>query len=148
MHLIKIIDGLYTRGKLRTGTQPSELETLGIGRVISLIPPGEPSLVGWKGYSHHPMSDGATVDQGKLDRAVGVVLKAIGTGIPVLVMCRAGRNRTGLVVCTALNRRCGWNGAFCLEYFRARRPRGVANPAFERYILGLPMATTTKKPRE
>lgn len=138
MHLITILPNLVTRGKLGRATRPADLEALGILRATSLIPPGEPNLVGWEGYAHWPMSDGSRVNLELLEDAVEWVLEGLRRKRRTLVMCRAGRNRTGLVVATVLHRWLGVSGAEALAMFRARRPRGVANPAFEEYLLGLP----------
>jgi hypothetical protein len=142
LHLTKIIPNLYTRGKLRTGTPLSTIEEAGLKCVVSLIDPGEPTLVGWPGYVHWPMSDGSLVDEERLTGIVDVIVENLRWKKATLVMCRAGRNRTGLVVCAVLRERLGISGREALDLFRERRPRGVANPTFEKYLLSLP----TKNP--
>ena len=137
MHMIQILPNLYTRGCLPKGTTPEQLQSLGIRHVVSLFPPGEPSLVGWDGYTHASMSDGAKVDTALLEQVVDSVISNLRRKRATLVMCRAGRNRTGLVVSVVLSRWLNFSGEKALAMFRSKRPRGVANPAFERYLLGL-----------
>ena len=137
MHMIQILPNLFTRGCLSEGATPEQLESLGIRHVVSLFPPGEPSLVGWDGYTHASMSDGKEVNVALLEQVVEGILLNLRRKRPTLVMCRAGRNRTGLVVSVVLSRWLKIPGEEALDLFRSKRPRAVANPAFERYLLGL-----------
>jgi protein-tyrosine phosphatase len=105
---------------------------------VSLTAAGEPSLEGWGGYLHAPMSDGAKVDEPLLRKVADFVTADVLAGEPTLVMCRAGRNRTGLVVCRSLVDVLGVSGEEALRIFREKRPRGVANAAFERYLVSVP----------
>lgn len=136
MRVTKIIDGLYTRGKLGKRTLEDVLQ-LGVGCAVSLIPPGEPALEGWPGYIHWPLSDGNHVVRSRLNWVVRVIIGKLREGTPVLVMCRAGRNRTGLVVSAVLVECLGIPGREALRLFREKRPRGVDNRAFEEYLVGL-----------
>lgn len=138
MRCIEILPNLWTRGKLAKETTLEDIQELGIHAVVSLIPPGEPALVGWEGYTHWPMSDGSVVDVRSLEKIRDVVLDNLKDDRRTLVMCRAGRNRTGLVVASVLRIWLKLSGAEALQMFREKRPRGVANPAFENYLLSLP----------
>lgn len=137
MRTIEIVPNLITRGKLGSSETVATVKAQGIRRVFSLFPPGEPAMVGWYGYYHRSLSDGAKVDGERIMRIAQLVAEGVLEGDKTLVMCRAGRNRTGLVVCTALHLMLGISGKEALRLFREKRPRGVANPAFEKFLLTL-----------
>jgi len=139
MKVIEIIPNLVTRGRLGSHVTAGDVEGVGIKRVFSLYAGGEPCLKDppWSGYTHAPMSDGAVVDREFVMRLAEDVAKGVRAKKKTLVMCRAGRNRTGLIVCTALHILRGMTGEEALMLFRSRRPRGVANPAFEAFLLTL-----------
>ncbi len=118
------------------------LEMLGFHRVLTLSRPAELTGVPLRvRYKHLPMADGKVVDVELTREAVDFVVDGMRLRQRVLVMCNAGRNRTGLVVALALRRHFShggllrFDGRQALEYLRARRPQAVANPAFERYII-------------
>lgn len=138
LKLVEILPGkLYTRGQLPDWAGPSDLASVGVTLALSLTARGEPGLAGWGGYLHLPMSDGADQQEDLAGAASRRVVNEIVRGGEALVMCHAGRNRTGLVVCLALRRLLKVSGSEALDFFRARRPMGVANQAFETYLRSL-----------
>lgn len=137
MKVVEVLPNLHTRGKLNTSTTVVQVSRL-YRSVVSLTAPGEPALLNWSGYLHCPMSDGATIEFDAVNCAVNRVVDSLMRNRRTLVMCRAGRNRTGLVVCLALTRFKGWSGNEALDWFRKVRPRAVANPTFEAYIRKIP----------
>lgn len=134
--MIEVIPGLYTRGKLSNSTTPKDLYNLGIRHVVSLTSQGEPALRHWSGYVHLQLSDGKKIETEKLD-IVDQIVNWVQSREPTLVMCHAGRNRTGLIVCLVLQKLLKISGKESLILFRERRPRGVANTTFEKYLMSL-----------
>lgn len=113
------------------------LEFLGIRCVLSLHPQGEPLRGQYRiEYHHVPISDGKVLDP-RLPALTELIVSRVRADVPVLVTCRAGRNRSGLLVALAVRQLLDVTGVEALEYLRAKRPSAVANPAFEAYLLGL-----------
>ena len=138
-----MIPGLYTRGRLSPAwdreRRRCELEGAGINVVVSLTRAGEPDIDGSRfRYLHRPMPDGATFDRSIVLELAAVLAGMIRTGDRVLVMCRAGRNRAGLVAAATVRAVTGLSGAESLELVRHVRPRAVANPDFEGWLESLP----------
>ena len=52
------------------------------------------------------------------------------TGRRVLITCRMGLNRSGLITALTLHRLTGWSGAACVNVVRARRPGALFNESF------------------
>lgn len=133
MKLIKITNHVFTRGR-PTVKQIPELEEFGIDVIVNLLPGFDEMMVKWpRLYVHAPMADGKYVDKPSVDLAVDTIIREVDDKKKVLVHCRAGRNRTGLVVCSYLVRR-GMDPDSAIEHFRDVRPNGLANPAFEEYV--------------
>ncbi len=158
--------GIWTRGRLNRKAYPhhtlNELEDRGITLVVSLTPEGEPILEGHQPgtryagieYLHAPMRDVNDRDmtEEELEWALSAsqrVAEHITAGLgDALVMCRAGRNRTGLVTSLALMRlETGWAGWEALDHFRTFRRGGCMIKAdgsspvphkFETYLNSLP----------
>jgi protein-tyrosine phosphatase len=60
----------------------------------------------------------------------------------VVVACREGKNRSGLVAALALRRAYGWTGEQARDFVRKRRPGAIYNWHFEQLLLG-PLSVTT-----
>lgn len=78
-----------------------------------------------------------------LDATVAVgtaadVAMAVKTGGVVLVTCRLGLNRSGLVSALAARLILRCSGAEALALVRARRPGALSNPGFVAYLASLP----------
>lgn len=131
-HLTEVVPGLYIRGALSPNVSVDDLSSLGIDRVYALHGPGQPSLVGWTGYRHRPMSDGKRIP-GNVHDVVGEVVTDLVTGFGVLVLCLEGRNRSGLVVGLAL-RAMGFSGNDAVRMLLDKRPRALYNETFRTYI--------------
>ena len=65
----------------------------------------------------------------------------LGAGERILLHCRGGRGRTGVVACV-LAVECGAEPAEALRRARAARPRAVETSEQERYVLALRESTT------
>lgn len=139
MKAIEVIDGLWIRGGLNNnvGTRETvrQLKELGVRAVLSVHPRGEPMLDDQDDihYKHSPFSDGKKLPVNKDELVEWVCSHGPG----VLVTCRAGRNRSGLIVALSLMSILRVDGKTALELLRSKRPGAVANPAFEAYIEGL-----------
>lgn len=131
--LIDVTSHVKTRGR-PTVKQMPELLDAGIDVIVNLLPGIDEMMVKWpKLYVHVPMPDGKFVHEGQVNFAVSSIISEVDDHKNVLVHCRAGRNRTGLVVCSYLVAR-GMSPDEAIEHFRRVRPNGLANPAFEEYI--------------
>lgn len=75
--------------------------------------------------------DGLTRDQvsGAITTARAVA-KAVQEGGNVLVTCRMGQNRSGLVSAIAIHMLTGKPGAECVQIVQNGRPKALRNPAF------------------
>lgn len=62
------------------------------------------------------------------------VANALATGGKVLVTCREGRNRSGLVSALAIHMLTGKPGTSCVRDVHMHRPRSLMNPAFVRML--------------
>ena len=139
MKAIEVLDGLWIRGRLNSAltTQQAvaELKELGITSVLSVHPQGDTMLLGQNeiDYKHVPLSDGKKIPDVIEELADWVYERVPST----LVMCRAGRNRSGLIVALTIMRIKKVSGPVALDVLRNKRPRAIANPAFEKYLLGL-----------
>jgi len=69
-------------------------------------------------------------DLARAARAARIVARRVHEGKRVLVTCRQGRNRSGLVVATALHLLTGAPGALAADHVKARRDRALTNDAF------------------
>lgn len=157
--------GLWTRGSLigtveRHGASAvaDELKRRGITLVISLTRIGEPWLTRRDvldlQYLHEPMVDTndkepRACDLANAHAAARIAAQHIAAGHgDVLVMCRAGRNRTGLVTALTLARlESGWSGLDALYHARTFRPgmcmvkadgSSITDHGFEVYLHGIP----------
>lgn len=131
--LIEVTPHVFTRGRPAVKQIP-ELIDSGIDVIVNLLPGFDEMMVKWpRLYVHSPMPDGKYVVQSAVDLAVDTITREVDDKKKVLVHCRAGRNRTGLVVCSYLVRR-GMTPDSAIEHFRDVRPNGLANPAFEEYV--------------
>lgn len=146
MKLYEQLPGLlYSRGKLKD----SHVEDLLAGRyaVIQLAPPkANPKIAAalHPHFYHMPVPDGRLTDKSRNTflLAADYALININQGRPVIVHCNAGRNRAGLLSALVLRKFLGISGAEALERVRSVRPRAVANPEFEKWLL------TLKPPRK
>lgn len=91
---------------------------------------------------HAPNHDAArypTLDE--LQRATDAaawVVERVRAKEPVLVTCRAGRNRSGLVSALAAAVLTGWSGADCVRLVRRARPLALTNQHFARLLETIP----------
>jgi len=95
----------------------------------------QPPDVALKGLStiRCPMVDDGTINSEQWRQAAQCARDVAGLvrqGYRVLVTCRQGRNRSGLVCGIALHLLTGHPGWECVEYIRARRPLALTNEAF------------------
>jgi protein-tyrosine phosphatase len=75
-------------------------------------------------------------------QAAEAVARDLALGRRVLVTCRMGRNRSGLVAALALHILTGASGAEVLDIVSSRRRdalgvKAISNPAFQQYLLNL-----------
>lgn len=141
-----IPEALYMRGDFSRFPKSQKAAVLAKHRITAVVCLyGQPDLelrqlMENRGrYIFRRIGDGKTLPEPPLEdlaRQLACRVRA-GKGA-VLVHCRAGRNRSGLLAALVVRelRRC--TGKEALHQVRLRRPNAVANPAFEAYLEGLP----------
>lgn len=90
---------------------------------------------------HAPMDDGAVVPITLAMRTAERVARELRANRRVMIACHAGLNRSGLVSALTLWLVTGASGAACVNRVQAARPEALCNPAFERFLRGLPSRT-------
>jgi protein-tyrosine phosphatase len=92
-------------------------------------------------YEWLPMPDGrwptsstSSPAIAEVNAVVRQIAAEIRRGGRVLVMCRAGRNRSGLLTALVVRQLTGCSGPEAVAGVRRGRPRALANPHFERYL--------------
>lgn len=58
------------------------------------------------------------------------VVAAMTSRSKTLVLCREGRNRSGLIVALAMRRYCNIPASVAIQHIRERRPKALTNPFF------------------
>ncbi len=86
---------------------------------------------------HLPIPDGKSFPEDEVTTLVKELADHLQEGGCVVVMCHAGRNRSGLVSALTVRELLGCSGQQAIEWVRAARPRALANVAFEGYLTGL-----------
>ncbi len=137
MRLHEVAPRLFMRGHFEKNKDKiSSLNKRNISLVVCLLdkfdtdlPEAGISLVSY------PLTDGKYVDEPVVKSAVTEVVRALESGLGVLVHCRGGKNRAGLVVTLSMMQFWGLAPTAALRWARAVRPKAVSNPVFEEYIL-------------
>ena len=117
-------------------------EAAGVGTVVGLAPRAEnPALrelaaAGAIEYVHWPIPDGKI--HGPVANRLLLLAAALARRVGVAVHCRAGRNRSGLLVALIVRERLGLTGRDAMELVRERRPRALANEDFAAWLDRLP----------
>ena len=136
----RIAERLYQSGTSVGATVEHKRELvarLGITAVINLWH-DDPDWLGLVPYYWHvPSPDGSRIAPSIPAMAL-IAAGQIQRGGCVLVMCHAGRNRSGLLTALTLRQLDGISGEQALSRVRAARPRAVANPSFAAYLEDLP----------
>jgi hypothetical protein len=136
-----IIPGhLYQRG-LTNGRGFERLAALGVDTVACVVRKPDPELEAWvteRGgkYVYAPFSDGKEVPEW-LPNLASYLAKRAESGA-VVIHCRAGRNRSGLLSALIVRELLHLDGETALEHVRQARPRAIANEHFADYLKGLP----------
>ena len=134
---------LYQRGTLLrhpTAAKWVFLDSLGITGIVNLYK-ADADLQVWslahpaRVYWHRPIADGVRLDPKPLLTLASEVERHIRSDRGrVLVMCHAGRNRSGLVSALIIRQLLRCSGAGALAHVRSRRPHAVANTVFAAYL--------------
>ena len=87
---------------------------------------------------HWAIEDGDLPDTTMLHAVVDFVVAAVRAGLPTLVHCHAGLNRSGLVTALALTELLGIDGNEAIEKLRIiRGPYVLCNRHFETYVMSI-----------
>lgn len=129
-------------------------EASGVKTVVGLAPRAEnPALrelatAGMIEYMHWPIPDGKI--HGPVANRLLLLAAALSRRAGVAVHCRAGRNRSGLLVALIVRERMGLTGHAAMALVRERRPRALANEDFAAWLEGLaaPMALAAQPSAE
>lgn len=109
-----------------------------IGAVACLVRRHDPDmqeLLG-KQYIYFPISDGKVIPRG-LEFVAYDLAQYIRLGRGVIVHCRAGRNRSGLLSALVVREVTGCTGEEALAHVQRARPNALANPHFCAYLRSL-----------
>jgi hypothetical protein len=141
MKLHAIIPGqLYQRG-LMNGHGFERLAELGVDTVACVVRKPNSHLEDWikaRGgrYVYAPFADGKQVPEW-LPELAGYLAERAKMGA-VVIHCRAGRNRSGLLSALVVRELLRIDGARALAHVQQARPRAIANEAFADYLKELP----------
>jgi protein-tyrosine phosphatase len=116
------------------------VRALGIDTIVDMdgdVDPGVPEAPNSILYVYHPILDEDLPDLGKIEALGRLVADLVSGGHRVLVHCRLGFNRSGLVTATALTY-SGMTGEQALVWLRERRPGALFNPTFAAHVQALP----------
>ena len=136
----RILPGLYQGPKPPTGPL---LRRLGFRLLVLCANEYQPAAPLFEGVRviHAPNDDGPSMTQEQEQRVKAAaieVAKAIRARQRVLVTCRMGHNRSGLVTAAALHLLTGRSGRTCAAYVQAARPGALRNPYFVGELAKLP----------
>jgi hypothetical protein len=81
-------------------------------------------------------------------RTARKVARRVGSGEAVLVTCRQGRNRSGLVVAMALHVLYGWGGRRAVKRVQDKRANALSNPYFTAALATLRPRSTAYRTSE
>jgi hypothetical protein len=84
---------------------------------------------------------------GVVKGAVDGVVASMHQGLPVLVTCYAGRNRSGLVTALAIHQLSGRSGVDIVKTIKRKRPLALTNLGFRDYVEKLAKITGTRPRR-
>lgn len=129
----QVLPRLYARGRFDQWPRERklrELQARNITSVVSMIAKRDPDVA----KAYFPMADGKRVDELMLSAAVSYVLQRLAAGETVLVHCRAGKNRTGLVLALVVAKTLRLSGRAAISHVRRCVSHAIHNPVFERYI--------------
>lgn len=107
----------------------------GIGAVLTLSvarPPGEPARAGLA-WRHHPIEDFGVPEPRDLDRTWRWVREQLAADRKVVVHCRAGLGRTGMVLAAFLAAD-GMDPDDAIAHVRRLRPGSIETPDQERFV--------------
>ena len=110
-----------------------------IGAVVCLVNRRDIEMIQLLGrnYIFYPVSDGKTVNRG-LEFIASDLAQVILGGKAVIVHCRAGRNRSGLLSALVVREVLGCSGSQALAHVQRTRPNALANGHFCAYLRSLP----------
>jgi protein-tyrosine phosphatase len=140
MKFHEIIPGkLYQRGLMDERCIP-DLEHMGVVAVANMVKPHSYELKSWLearggGYYYFPIPDGK-MDCSDLNRLVLALTERLEQGA-VVVHCRAGRNRSGLVSALIVRQYLNVTGLEAMQQVELNRPRALANEHFRDYLRSL-----------
>jgi protein-tyrosine phosphatase len=134
----KIIDGLYQGGAPPTG---DALQKAGVD-VLVLCAASIQDVDSYKNILVIPAPGDDDPRPSRLKLFIDTwrdaahqVAGHVKAGRKVLVTCRAGQNRSGLVVGLALRELTGWDGAKIVDLIVRSRPHALNNQSFAKYII-------------
>ncbi len=136
---------LYQRGLFYKFPLERKIEVLtagNVGAVACLVRLPDAELQSWLWlnggmYIYHPISDGKVIPR-VLEFYASDLAQVIRKGKAVIVQCRAGRNRSGLLAALVVREITGCSGTEALEHVQRTRPNALANGYFCSYLRSLP----------
>ena len=108
------------------------------------VDPGVPETPNELLYLYYPVLDDELPELGKLETVARLVADLVAARHVVLVHCRLGLNRSGLLVATALTY-LGLTGAQALDHLRAVQPGALYNDVFAEHVRRLPARAPVRR---
>lgn len=135
-----ILPGLYQRGHTGRVSLDEKRRWLAenhVGLVLNLWQHDRDWMILPVRYELQPMPDGRVIPEATLRMLVILARDFAKIGQGTLVLCHAGRNRSGLLSAMIVRDWLGVSGTEAMRIVREGRPRAIANPAFAAYLEGL-----------
>ena len=140
MKIYPIVKGLYTSARTAVLTPKEKKELIkkyALSAVVNLWHTKDSAIESMcEVYIHCPMSDGRRIDTERVDQTAAAINKLLDEEKNVLVHCYGGRNRAGLVCCTAMMQRYKISGDEAVDKFISARPNALVNKNFVAYLIG------------
>jgi protein-tyrosine phosphatase len=137
-----VIEGLLAGrpGPVEFPWDLAALRAAGMRAIVSLNTEPEPAEIAAAGLRHHsrPMTPNLPVVAplqdlllGELEPALATIHAEVSAGVPTLVHCHAGRDRSGLVLAAYLVRYLGLEVDEAIRRVRSVKPTAMSAPGYE-----------------
>lgn len=132
----QILPGLYQSGI----PDEERLQKHGIGFVVDVSAFPRKWENPNRGYVEYPLSDTTTglPPVGVMLDLAGKAVEQVGKGVPTLINCQMGWNRSGLIMGVTVWLLTGKSGAEVVDTIKSGRPHALGNELFRKFISSLP----------
>jgi protein-tyrosine phosphatase len=142
---MKLLDADKIYGPIYQGSKPPygrAVAASGFGVLVLSAKEYQPASIHFPGVHvvYAPFDDGDLTKEefAVATKASKVVSEAASDGIPVLITCYQGRNRSGLISALAVYRLTGESGVKIAHLIKSKRRGALTNPDFLEMVRRLP----------